>query len=268
MKESIAFWYEPASGSRGENRKVELHFNLWRDLLIANSNFFDVGIKFFATENDKQYRSFSSFSLFIPGRFQKSQCIDLGPLMRDVRTLNAVFNDVVSIDSGSATSFDVSVGTTEKLTIHQIVVSDDVEIEHINLDDGRTGTVFTFSNTICLRFSNSANHYLRLRFKLDVASRELFFSDSEPSEWFLLPSFARTELTEFRWNERRSFPPAISQKNLQYFHTTAIHYFLVRDIKFELISAHTDFHKSVDWKINYGNGTFTVNPQAKIKIGV
>jgi hypothetical protein len=243
MKHSIAFWYEPLTKAKCQPPKVELHFNLWRDLLVPDSNFFDVGIKFLGTDGCDLSEAANSFSLFIPGRLEKHQFLDLSPLLREQQTLNAIFNDVVSIRAQNENHLEAAIGTTETLTIHRISVTDEVEVEQVVVDGSTTGTIFKFSTPICRRLSGIKTHYIRVRCSLDNTTRQIFFSDSEPSDWFFLSSFVRTELTEFRWNERRSFPVAIANRPLNFFSIATVHYFLVRDVKFELISAHTDFHK-------------------------
>src|SRR5580658_338972 len=145
MKHSIAFWYEPLTKANCQPPKVELHFNLWRDLLVPDSNFFDVGIKFLGTDGCDLSEAANSFSLFIPGRLEKHQFLDLSPLLREQQTLNAIFNDVVSIRAQNENHLEAAIGTTETLTIHRISVTDEVEVEQVVVDGSTTGTIFKFS---------------------------------------------------------------------------------------------------------------------------
>jgi len=101
MTGSVAFWYEPMGSSAKKAPKVELHFNLWRDLIVRGSNYLDVGFLFKSVANDDlredASKSTDSFFLFFPGNFRLEQLSDLSLLMEHGSTLNAVFNDVVAI---------------------------------------------------------------------------------------------------------------------------------------------------------------------------
>src|SRR4051812_22599134 len=106
MRGSLALWYE-CREKQTTKLPVELHFNLWRDLAVSGTNFFDVGILFknlngqrsTETTNEAGLESaagrfetdlapLGSISnelkrlfMFIPGELNASQLIDLSPLM-------------------------------------------------------------------------------------------------------------------------------------------------------------------------------------------
>jgi hypothetical protein len=159
MKESIAFWYDSSNTPAEKPPKVELHFNLWRDLLVPDSNFFDVGIKFSKTERCDLSKAANSFSLFIPSRLEKDQLIDLSQLLHEQQTLNAIFNDVVLIRSVQQDYAEVEIGT-EALLIHSINVTEEVEVEHVTMADEHIGTIFRFSTAVCHRLNGVKAHYL------------------------------------------------------------------------------------------------------------
>jgi len=258
MRGSLALWYEAIQKSQQLGLPVELHFNLWRDL-ETGSNFFDVGILIhdprLIPANEKTdaknglliSRLLERFFFFIPGQFELGQVIDLSRIVVHGQTLNAVFNDVVTITAFHEHNFETAIEGSPHLVFHHIDKNNDLEIQAVQLDHDQVGTLITFRRSLCARFNKKGNHYVRLRFQLDRRTQDLFSSDSSPSDWFLLSSFSRTELTEFRLNERRSFPASIATRvadaNAAYFLVDRIDYFLMRDKKFELIGAHTPFRK-------------------------
>jgi hypothetical protein len=247
MTGSVAFWYEPINSSAKRAPKAEIHFNLWRDLVVRGSNYLDVGVLFKSTtvdaDRDDISRSVDSFFLFFPADLRLEQVSDLSPLMEHGGTLNAVFNDVVSITERHQHYFRTSINGTPHLTFYKLDVADDIQLQTIETEHDQLGTIFIFKRSLCERISGNGDHYFRLRFVLNGRSRDLFTSDSQPSDWFVLSSFVRTELTEFRLNERRSFPGAVNDRARHFFDIVTVHYFLMRNLRFELSDAHTNFHK-------------------------
>jgi hypothetical protein len=272
MRGSLALWYE-CREKQTTKLPVELHFNLWRDLAVSGTNFFDVGILFknlngqrsTETTNEAGLESaagrfetdlapLGSISnelkrlfMFIPGELNASQLIDLSPLMVHGKTLNAVFNDVVKITRFRERSFETRIEGQPHLTFHNVDITQDVNFQAIEMERDRLGTLITFNSRLCRRFDSSGDHYIRIRFKLDERTHDLFSSEQSPSDGFLTSTINQTELTEFRLNERRSFPEAIgervSSEESEYFDIRTINYFLMRDRRFELVEAHTHFRK-------------------------
>ena len=247
MTGSVAFWYEPMGSSAKKAPKVELHFNLWRDLIVRGSNYLDVGFLFKSVANDDlredASKSTDSFFLFFPGNFRLEQLSDLSLLMEHGSTLNAVFNDVVAITERHEHWFKTEINGKSHLTFHRVNVASDIEIQIIEAENNLLGAIFVFKRSFCDRLTGDGDHYFRLRFVLDGRTRDLFSSDTQPSDWFAVSSFVRTELTEFRLNERRSFPSAIADRTRHFFDLVTVHYFLMRALRFELSDAHTNFHK-------------------------
>jgi hypothetical protein len=167
--------------------------------------------------------------------------------MEHGKTLNAVFNDVVTITRYNERSFQTMIEGRPHPTFHNIDLTEDVEFQKIEVEPARLGTLVTFKRSLSQQFEASGDHYIRIRFELDERTHDLFSSEQSPSEGFLNSSFNRTELTEFRLNERRSFPDEIRQRisseRNDYFKLVTVHYFLMRDRQFELVEAHTHFRK-------------------------
>jgi hypothetical protein len=255
MRSSLALWYERTNAGTDYELPVELHFNLWRDIDIG-ANFFDVGILIKQPRSGtngaaESVQSVSAilerFFLFIPGELNTKQFVDLSRILLHGQTLNAVFNDVVTVTTFADRYYRTTIAGKPHVTFHHIATDDDVEFQPVDMEHGRVGTLVCFRRSLCSRFSTSDDQYIRFRFDLDRHTYDLFTSESSPRDWFLLSSFSRTELTEFRLNERRSFPEAITTRiasaGAKYFRLETINYFLMRDRRFELIGAHTSFRK-------------------------
>ena len=241
MGGSLALWYAPVQEGEGHSvvPEVELHFNLWRDL-SASANFFDVG---FLLTN---VSSLSRFFLFLPGQIGSSQIGDLSRLLMHGSSLNAVFNDVIKIDDRKEDYFTTSKDGESYLTIHHLDLGKDLDVDPAEIDPENLGTVIAFNESFCerLRSRGDVKHYIRLRITFDSRTEELFSSELQPRDWWLLSSFSKTELTEFRLNERRSFPTSIADwADKKSFSIRVVHYFLIRDFHYELVMQHADFRK-------------------------
>ncbi|TBH47788.1 hypothetical protein ELG65_32665 [Rhizobium leguminosarum] len=248
MTGTLAIWHEPIeeqSVRRGnlapgevaaDCPTIELHINLWRDSGL-HADFVDVGIKI------KKGPRLKRLLLFVPAQLQTDQLLDLSSVLKHGTSLNAVFNDLVEITDRSEQYFDTRLGRAVT-RIHSIDLEKDITLEPVEIDVLEIGTVISFNREFCDRFQGEHDHYIRFRIYLTAASRHLFSSEIIPNEWFLLPSFQNTELTEFRLNERRTIPPSL----IKWFENgpiniSTVHYFLIRDLRHELMMQHRDFRK-------------------------
>ncbi|MBD9627992.1 hypothetical protein IB279_34120 [Ensifer sp. ENS06] len=248
MTGTLAIWHEaigelvPKRGNLAPGEiadgcpTLELHFNLWRDSAL-HADFVDIGIKV------KTGAPFKRLFLFVPAQIQKTQLLDLSSVLKHGTSLNAVFNDLVEIISRAENYFDTRLGRTTT-RIHTIDLDRHITLEPVEMDAGDIGTVISFNKELCEQFEGGHDHYIRFRIYLTKATRHLFSSEVIPNEWFLLPSFENTELTEFRLNERRTIPPSL----IQWFedgpvNISTVHYFLIRDLRHELMMQHRDFRK-------------------------
>ena len=178
--------------------EVELHFNLWRDL-ASHSDFFDVGFKFIDTEQ------LNRFFLFVPQAIDPKQIVDLSPLLEHGSTLNAVFNDVVEIESREEKSFNTEIRKEAFTRVHQVDIKTDLSFKPVSVDTKRVGTIIVFGSELCerIRAPKSKSHYVRIRIVLNKKNHHLFSSEVTPRDWWVLSSFYPMEVTEFRLNERR-----------------------------------------------------------------
>jgi hypothetical protein len=216
---------------------VELHINLWRDSGL-DADFADIGIKL------EQANHLQRLMMFFPVQLEKSQILDLSSVMRHQQTLNAVFNDVVDIVENDERWFDTEVRGTPFTRVHPFSVKSDMELRPESMETDEVGTVLSFNQSFCQRFHDACSHYVRFRIYLTPATKNLFSSDIVPGDWWALSSSPNTELTEFRLNERRTMPQAVNKRfDKGPLNIAAIHYFLIRDLRHELLLQHHDFRK-------------------------
>jgi len=245
MRGSLAIWCE-TNGPKvdGHNPRVELHFNIWRDLLKNSPDVFDFGILF------KDLRAIQRLFISIPAEMAGNQIKDLSNLLKDQTTLSAIFNDTLSI----ATEIDINGGgfAVKKAGPHSRVVlfichilESDFRVEPLD-GEAQSETLITFEKHFFDRFRNNVvDQYIRMRIILDQDLTKLFVTQIEPLDRFLLSSFYQLETIEFRLNEKRNFSKQLRMK----YYTgdemviETIHYFLIRDLRVELNQAHTAFRK-------------------------
>ena len=263
MGGTLALWYDERDKGtemvRGAQRllgleesghvrpEVELHFNLWRDLNASiETNFLDIGLRIRTPlEPVKQ------FYLYIPCEVQSEHLIDLSQVLKFGQTLDAVFNSVISLGDQGDRYYKTTDAGRHFTTIYSIEfgANSDVRVEYLENDDGSTGSLIVFTETLCNRIRQQQaegclNSYIRFRLHLKGPASELFSQEVDVNDQFTVPLIGRLELTEFRLNEKRSYPSRIAELAREgQFHVTQIHYFLIRDLRHELTMQHKPFRK-------------------------
>jgi hypothetical protein len=164
-------------------------------------------------------------------------------------TLAAVFNATLSTNiDGQATFFDaVDAENSPKFRCHYVDTLSDLEIENASFGGAGDGTLITFNTAFCERIQSTAPTYFRLRLRLDKNALKEFVDESTPEDRDFLSSFIRTELIEFRLNERRNYPPEIATRaqspSAQNFVLKEVNYFLIRDVRFDYVLSHVNLRK-------------------------
>ena len=236
MKGTLALWYEPTPSLSASHEavRVELHLNLWRDL-PSGVNFLDIGLLLENTE------AMSRFYLYMPAQLNSTQIGDLSGILRS--TANAVFNDVVELGAEADDQYQIiRSGKTD--TVFKIR---DEDLELVGDEDPvfGTGTRITFRESLVERMNAvEGRRYVRFRIQLTGAARNTFSSEVQARDRYFLSSAGVLEVTEFRLNERRSYPASIAKRvEPGAFLVTRVHYFLIRDLEHQLISQHARFEK-------------------------
>ena len=239
MRGSLSVWCTSDDVEHGPS--VELHFNIWCGLSGNTPDVLDIGILF------TEPRPIRELFLYFPREVRRDQLRDLSPLLKDPITLSAVFNDTLEIGNERPGSFDVL--RNNALSFRVVGVDLDnpnqATIEALPEEDGQCGTIIKFGGEVISQMVGVGDHYMRLRLALSDGLRDMLVSRIEPTDRLFLSSFYRTQMIEFRLNEKRNFskelrerqkdgrPPAIS----------AVHDFLVRDLSVEMVQSHATFRK-------------------------
>jgi hypothetical protein len=240
MGNTLALWYEPSFDAAlpDDRPEVELHFNLWRDLPTW-INWLDVGLKI------RHPVRFSRFYLYVPARLSRAHVSDLSQHLRVGKTLNAVFNDVVTLGAETDICYQVTPRGASTFTIFK-ADHDDLEVEDWQDAEDSGGSRIVFTERFCdkLATATTTHSYIRIRIALTGPAADVFSSEIEADDKMFQSAVERLELTEFRLNERRSYPPRIAELSDQhFFKITAVQYFLIRSLGHQLLEQHAPFRK-------------------------
>jgi hypothetical protein len=227
--------------------EVELHFNLWRDLNASlETNFLDVGIRIRSS-----FQQVKQFYLYLPRRIGNDDLQDLSQMLKFGQTLDAVFNSVIALGDQGDRYYKTVESGRHFTTVHSVDfgLNGDVRVESLENDDGSTGSLIVFTEGLCARLRQQQsegciNSYIRFRLYLKGDASELFSQEVNVNDRFTVPIIGRLELTEFRLNEKRSYPTRIAElARSGQFYVRQIHYFLIRDLRYELTMQHKQFRK-------------------------
>lgn len=238
-----------AGGELGANEEVggpivpplvRLHVNLWRDI-GKKFNFLDVGFQLEETADlDRLY-------LYLPAQIEITSIFDLSNALKDGDTLNAVFNEVAAIEREADEHFIVKTDTGRRI-IHHVDPARDISILPVPIPGRPCGTTITLKSALCARINDPTNraaqHYVRLRIFLHGDAQNLFTTDDGATSLGLSLTQDTLETTEFRLNERRSFPHVILERAAKgQVRLCSVHYFLIRSKDHHLGSQHQNFRK-------------------------
>lgn len=250
MNGTLALWYESktseerrseATRRRGGEPSVRLHVNLWRDI-GKDFNFLDVGFLL------EEVGDLDRLYLYIPGPIDPTCFFDLSSALKDADTLNAVFNEVAVIKREADEHFIVATGSSKLRVIHHVKPDRDLAVYPINVPGRGRGTIVALKTAFCARIGDQTQadheHYVRLRIFLRGEARNLFSTEESAPGVGLSLTQDVLETTEFRLNERRSYPPLILQRSmLGPVSLKSVHYFLIRSKNHQLGSQHQNFRK-------------------------
>jgi hypothetical protein len=242
MRGSLAVWCTSDNVEvSGHAPLVELHFNIWCGLPGNTPDVLDIGILF------KEPRPISELFLYIPRKVKRDQLKDLSQLLKEPTTLSAVFNDTLDVGSERIGSFEVLKSNAVSFRIVSVDLDNPAQatIEVFSEEDGEHGTIIRFGSEVISQMLGVGDHYIRLRLALSGALSDMLVSRIEPSDRLFLSSFYRTQMIEFRLNEKRNFSRELRerQKKGRPPSISAVHYFLVRDLSVEMVQSHATFRK-------------------------
>jgi hypothetical protein len=242
MRGSLAIWCTTEQVEvAGHSPEVELHFNIWSDLPGNTPDVLDIGFLL------KHHRTIQRLFLYIPGKVDRSQIKDLSGILKTRTALSAVFNKTLDIGRDTDGGFDVLSGAVVAFRIIEVDAQDPRHLSLVQFleEDGRYGTIIVFEPPVISRMSGVGDHYIRLRLMLSDELEEMLVSHIDASDRIFLSSFYQTQVIEFRVNEKRNYSNSLRerQKGGRPPIISTIHYFLVRDLRVEMVQAHATFRK-------------------------
>jgi hypothetical protein len=195
---SLALWYHwvPARKGQTTRSEAEIHVNFWRRqtrLFRPEETLLDIGVKL------RHASSVESFNLFLPFSAKSEDIVDLGNVLRDERTLMAVFNEPYAAgDLGPRHSFPVRDKNGRVVFVcHTLRMPGDFTVTSRQYEGG-PGATIAFTEAFCDRFENDQDQYLRFRINLNsAAASALSFYQRRADRW-LLSGVPRDEVIEFR----------------------------------------------------------------------
>lgn len=219
---------------------VRLHVNLWRDI-SKKFNFLDIGFHLEETADlDRLY-------LYLPAPIEIASIYDLSNALKEADTLNAVFNEVAAIEREADEHFIIKTDTSRRI-IHHVDPARDISVLPVPIPGRPCGTTITLKSALCARINDQKNrapqHYVRLRIFLHGDAQNLFTTEDGATSLGLSLTQDMLETTEFRLNERRSFPHVILERAAEgQVRLESVHYFLIRSKDHQLGSQHQNFRK-------------------------
>lgn len=219
---------------------IRVHVNLWRDI-GKKFNFLDVGFLLEETADlDRLY-------LYLPAPIEITSIYDLSSALKDADTLNAVFNEVAVVEREADEHFIVKTDAGRRI-IHNVDPVNDISVLPVPHPGRPSGTTIALKSGLCSRINDTTNiapqHYVRLRIFLHGDARNLFTTEDGATSLGLSLTQDIIETTEFRLNERRSFPHVILERAAKgQVRLESVHYFLIRSKNHHLGSQHQNFRK-------------------------
>lgn len=245
---SIAIWYETKKKSQDANQprecfakrkrsdtecagdedkrpKLDLHFNLWYEYVKSqpdnkNCPVLDIGIMIYG------FKDIKKLSMVFPESFS-SQCVsDLGSLLNDDTTLNAVFNDnhrIVNRGGGKAFSVErclpgVEGKSAERFLVYCVDTSRDLEVKTEGFDGyGRyTQIDISFERLVDLteemKEVGIENCYFRLRLQCPAVERMVVRTSNQSfTDALFHDVLYATNVLNCQVNRSRSIPPSIRE---------------------------------------------------------
>ncbi|MBL1258622.1 hypothetical protein [Methylocystis sp. Sn-Cys] len=241
VRGSLAIWCDPIETEiDGHAPKIELHFNMWQDLPQDNAAL-DVGFRI------KEARTIRQLHFYIPAEISLDRVTDLSTVLKNKNTISAIFNNVLKIGSENSLTYQVK-NSNDKVYLRVVYIDFEKHLSIFHLKDGDNtdGTVLTFNDSLFQNLDEVGDYYIRLRLKFGRKELyKLFASKFDAEEKLFISVFSRTDIIEFRVNEKRNFSNTLRSNipNMFFPDISAIHFLLARRVDVELIKSHADFRK-------------------------
>ena len=255
---SFAIWLrklDKNSTASNDVVKVELHFNFWyayypdKDKERARP-ILDIGVLLHG------FSHVESLNFYFPFTLNPNETQDLGKLLRNDTTLNAVFNDSHRIKSTSGGKAflvscedrNMSDGNSDEndFIVYMLDSCQDLEIRPrpYDADEKGTSTSIKVSKLIDLLKEGKASDCDKCYFRFRIESDELrsvliHHRNHSMADAFFHDALTRTKVLEFRLNHSRSLPPSLREEIRGCGDSPpicALHFFLLTDETVDLLN--------------------------------
>lgn len=250
-RRSIAVWYtfgEDRSKDGASGPRLEMHFNLWQCQGVNSGDdgsFLDMGLMISADQRMKE------ICVYLPAPSDQITITDIGEKLTDHKTAIAVFNEPLTMET-SANSHELYWENGDHFSRLFQCSSDDFEVSDcLGTTPLNNGAVLKIRESALVQarhnLKSEQNIYMRFRVVLPVGNSNPFIGVLRPWDGKILTGFDRIQYVDFRLNEIRNLPDALSREiengRLGKFQITQVHFLLVTDVAADFISGHTSFYK-------------------------
>lgn len=235
----LAIWYKHKRSKPKEELGIDLHLNLW-ELDRKNRRegrrrkvFLDIGIMI---ENPGNV---ANINIFTPFKVEEDEIEDLGHCFEDDKLVAAVFNAPYNVTT-SAQSKTLTVKDNEgnlKFYIYRIDVKNDIRKPPKSYE----GSVFS------IKISTGEDvKPIYYRIRINSNKLEELYTRYKPESHWLQSHYYRTELIDFRINERRNLDRSLLEEmqNSGEVYFKSVEYFVMRESRYDYVSSQTEMHRS------------------------
>lgn len=235
----LAIWYKHKPSKPKEELGVDLHLNLWeldgKNVREGRSrkDFLDIGIMI---ENPSNV---ANIYIFTPFKVKKDEIEDLGHCFEDDKLVAAVFNEQYDVTT-STQSKTLKVKDNEDnivFYIYRIDVKNDIRKPTRNYE----------GSVISIKVSTGKDiKPIYYRIRINSNKLEELYTRYKPETHWLQSHYYKTELIDFRINERRNLDRSLKEEmqNSGEVYFNRVEYFVMRESRYDFVSSHTEMHRS------------------------
>lgn len=210
---SMAFWYEKNNSAPDKNPTAIMNFNLWTQCKSKVDSFIDIGFKVSDISSAKK------LFFFIP--FESKEIEDLSLNIKDAKTISAIFNERYSVVDSSDTNSFWPVLDSNSNAVFIIYSWRDQPDSSISYTSKEHGKIIEIDVDKILKQINdkqidhvTADKDFYFRFRVSIPepiNENTIVRKYSPANNFLQSTWATTFIVDFRFNDVRSLPDAVSQ---------------------------------------------------------
>lgn len=238
---SFALWYEEQKNnniSNINNEKCQVHINFWLDYL-KKSSLKKLCLKFNKSNSDtpmidfgimlENINNINKVKLYVPFKINKDEVKDLGGILNNKNTLDAVFNENCKItNSGAAKKILVTKPNGDEFCLYELT-------DEINVYEKYDGTMIEL-NVSTLKDSKHQRYYIR--FRLQTKLLYSIVKKYTTRDKVFKSAISYNQALSFRFNDFRTLSPSLRQnmESQRYFNIDKIHFLLLTHTDTDIIS--------------------------------